>query len=73
MYRQSPNVLIGHETILTFGKYRGLRVKEVIAKDKQYIEWLLANDASHMYGDTLIKELFKPKRLVSKLKPKISL
>jgi hypothetical protein len=69
MYKQSPNILIGHETIMTFGKYRGLRVKEILLKDKQYMTWLLCNDVNHMYGDTLTKELFKPKKLVRKSKP----
>ena len=56
--KQSPNVLIGENTIMTFGKYRGLTVKEIIAKDESYIKWLLLNDASHMYGKGLIRMYF---------------
>jgi len=58
MYKQSRNVLIGENTIMTFGKYKGLTVNEIITKDVQYIKWLIAVDARHMYGEALIRKFY---------------
>lgn len=56
-HSQSYDQIIGLETIMLFGKHKGLRVREVIIKDKQYIEWLVNNDKTHQYGKTLKTKL----------------
>ena len=57
--------LLGIDDIITFGKYKGNTIKEVISKDWQYIKWavldsqrLLANiDEIREYHNSIKKEL----------------
>lgn len=32
------------DTIITFGKYKGMTIRQIWAKDKEYLSWLASND-----------------------------
>lgn len=57
IWKQSANQPIGLQTIMTFGKYKGQRVSEILLNDKQYIKWLIINDINHQYGKGLRNKL----------------
>lgn len=48
---KNPNALYLN-TILTFGKYRGLKVKDIVVKDIDYVLWLI-----RMYEHPIDKEV----------------
>ena len=57
LQNQSRNRTISFDTILQFGKYRGYRVKELLIKDKQYLQWLVKNVPIYTYSAYLITKL----------------
>lgn len=57
LQKQSPNRVIGLTTTLTFGKYAGFTVMEVIKKDKQYIGWLIKEVKQYTFSPKIAEKL----------------
>ena len=38
--------------MLTFGKYKGQSIKDVLKKDSQYVRWLIKTNLTHMLDET---------------------
>lgn len=47
-------------TVLTFGKYRGETIREVLDNDPQYLVWLHENSEHFELGWELLEEASKP-------------
>lgn len=53
----SPNKPIGLNTILTFGKYKGNTIAELLEIDKDYVKWLVTNVTTHTFTATVHKRI----------------
>ncbi len=53
-------IITDPRTILTFGKYRGETIREVLDNDPQYLVWLHENSEHFELGWELLEEASKP-------------
>lgn len=48
--------IIGLNSTLSFGKYKGYTINDIIVKDKQYIYWLI-NNTDYLFNNNIIDAL----------------
>jgi hypothetical protein len=59
LQKQSTNRTIGLGTTLTFGKYAGFTVMEVIKRNSQYVDWMVNNMPSYTFSPKIAATLKK--------------